>query len=199
MRNRFVLFFWSFIAVVLLDRKPETLEEAVFEEKQDGDKWWVTEEKYGSPGENNLWRMSANLLMISVPHEYDVTQADAGGISAVTVRENLNDTDLLSFNIISSQSWDGPNKPQEEIVATELEDVTRRTGCEAELVDEVVMDCYQGMLDGKAITIYVGQLDDYRYVSIRRWYNEHEGLDLVLASTNWKPTKNETVGSIIIP
>lgn len=55
--------------VVLLDREPETLKEVVFEEKQDADEWWVTEEKYGSPGENNLWRMSANLLMISAPHE----------------------------------------------------------------------------------------------------------------------------------
>ncbi len=61
------------------------------------------------------------------------------------------------------------------------------------------MDCYQGLLNGKAITIYVGQLDDSYHISIRRWYDEHAGLNLVLASTNWKPTKNETVGSIIIP
>ncbi len=188
------------VAVVLFDRKPENLHEAKLEKKQDSDDWWITEEKYGSPGENNLWRMSANILMFSAPHEYNVAQSDAEGISAVTVSEDYNDTDALSFYIISSRSFDGLPLSKEDILATILlEDVAQRTNCAVKIIDGVTMDCYQGMLEGKAITMYIGQLDESHYASIYRAYDTHEGLDLVLDSTNWNPTENEMVGSIIIP
>ncbi len=144
------------------------------------------------------WRTSENYLVVKIPSDWKISQADAGGLSLIHISSpnNSGTNAQLSISIENAADFNGENKMN---FATYVS----RGGSNNRESKNISLGGLSAVsqMENDGIMAYYADLGNNTYAGIKYSINDPEKkrLEAMITTFNFKPTQTELDNAAIIP
>lgn len=171
-------------------------------EENNGSRILYTAGQFGSPGEVNLWKTSGDFFTISVPHEWEINQRDAQGMSSIVFfdpqKPNLEGEVILQS---ASEFVSGELVAYDEWIADQLRVLGEVEPCSSLIIGGLQMTCFSAEVGDQTVTYYFTDLNPELFVRVAKVAEPQKITPLwsVVNSINFTPSTRAVDDALVIP